>query len=43
MRATVSDMGPCCSPSLLGLNDTQSGVLELVFKVADDGGCCCSI
>ena len=38
MRATVSDMGPLLLARLLGLNDTQSGVLELVFKVADDEG-----
>ncbi len=36
VRATVSDMGPLLLARLLGLNDTQSGVLELVFKVADD-------
>lgn len=38
VRATVSDMGPLQLARLLGLNDTQSGVLELVFKVADDEG-----
>ncbi len=38
VRATVSDMGPLLLARLLGLNDTQSGVLELVFKVADDEG-----
>lgn len=31
-------MGPLLLARLLGLNDTQSGVLELVFKVADDEG-----
>lgn len=38
VRATISDMGPLLLARLLGLNDTQSGVLELVFKVADDEG-----
>ncbi|MDO9272634.1 MAG: DUF853 family protein [Rugosibacter sp.] len=37
-RATISDMGPLLLGRLLGLNDTQSGVLQLVFKVADDQG-----
>src|SRR5262245_20774752 len=38
VRATVSEMGPLLLGRLLGLNDTQSGVLSIVFKVADDGG-----
>jgi hypothetical protein len=38
LRATVSDMGPLLLARLLGLNDTQEGVLNLVFKIADDGG-----
>lgn len=38
MRATVSDMGPQLLSRLLGLNDTQSGVLGIVFQVADDNG-----
>ena len=38
VRATVSDMGPLLFSRLLNLNDTQSGVLSLVFKVADDQG-----
>jgi hypothetical protein len=38
VRATVSDMGPLLLARLLNLNDTQSGVLALVFKVADDNG-----
>ncbi|MBN8765895.1 MAG: ATP-binding protein [Thiobacillus sp. SCN 64-317] len=38
VRATVSDMGPLLLGRMLGLNDTQSGVLNLVFKVADDNG-----
>jgi len=37
VRATVSDMGPLLA-RLLNLNDTQSGVLQLVFKIADDRG-----
>ncbi len=36
VRTTVSDMGPLLLGRLLNLNDTQSGVLNLVFKVADD-------
>jgi hypothetical protein len=38
VRATVSDMGPLLLSRLLGLNDTQEGVLQLVFKIADDQG-----
>lgn len=38
VRATVSEMGPLLFSRLLGLNDTQSGVLTLVFKIADDNG-----
>ncbi len=38
IRATVSDMGPLLFSRLLGLNEVQSGVLTLVFKVADDEG-----
>ena len=36
MRATVSQMGPQLLSRLLGLNDTQDGVLNIVFRVADD-------
>ncbi|MEN6433213.1 MAG: helicase HerA-like domain-containing protein [Smithella sp.] len=36
VRATVSDMGPLLLARLLNLNDTQSGVLQIVFKIADD-------
>ncbi len=36
IRATVSEMGPLLFSRLLGLNDTQQGVLSLVFKIADD-------
>ena len=38
IRATVSDVGPLLFARLLDLNDVQSGVLNLVFKVADDQG-----
>jgi DNA double-strand break repair helicase HerA and related ATPase len=38
VRATVSDMGPLLLARMLGLNDTQEGVLTLAFKVADDNG-----
>ena len=38
VRATVSDMGPLLLARMLDLNETQSGVLNLVFKVADDNG-----
>ena len=38
VRATVSDMGPLLLARLLGLNDTQGGVLTAVFKIADDNG-----
>ncbi len=38
VRATVSEMGPLLLARLLNLNDTQSGVLMLVFKIADDKG-----
>lgn len=36
VRATISDMGPQLIGRMLGLNDTQMGVLTIVFKVADD-------
>jgi DNA helicase HerA-like ATPase len=38
VRATVSDMGPLLLGRMLGLNETQEGVLQLVFKIADDNG-----
>ncbi|TCO38329.1 helicase HerA-like domain-containing protein [Dokdonella fugitiva] len=38
VRTTVSEMGPNLLARLLELNDTQSGVLEIVFKAADDDG-----
>ena len=36
MRATISDMGPLLLGRMLNLNETQAGVLNLVFKIADD-------
>jgi len=36
VRTTVSEMGPELLSRLLGLNDTQSGVLRIVFRIADD-------
>jgi DNA helicase HerA-like ATPase len=38
LRATVSEMGPLLLSRLLGLNDTQEGVLYAIFKLADDNG-----
>jgi len=38
VRTTISDMGPLLLARLLKLNDTQQGVLSLVFRVADDNG-----
>jgi DNA helicase HerA-like ATPase len=38
IRATVSDLGPLLLARLLQLNDTQEGVLNLAFKLADDAG-----
>jgi DNA helicase HerA-like ATPase len=38
VRATISDMGPLLLGRMLNLNDTQEGVLNLVFKIADDNG-----
>jgi DNA double-strand break repair helicase HerA and related ATPase len=38
VRATVSDLGPLLLSRLLDLNDTQAGVLNLTFRVADDAG-----
>ncbi|MBT9488895.1 MAG: DUF853 domain-containing protein [Rubrivivax sp.] len=38
VRATVSDMGPLLLGRMLALNDTQAGVLNLAFKIADDQG-----
>jgi DNA helicase HerA-like ATPase len=38
VRATISDMGPLLLGRMLNLNETQAGVLNLVFKIADDQG-----
>lgn len=38
IRATVSQMGPQLLSRLLGLNETQDGVLNIVFRIADDRG-----
>ena len=38
LRATVSEMGPLLFTRLLNLNDTQSGVMTIAFKLADDNG-----
>jgi uncharacterized protein len=38
VRTTVSEMGPLLLARMLNLNETQSGVLTLVFKIADDNG-----
>ena len=38
VRATISDMGPLLLSRMLDLNETQTGVLNLVFKIADDSG-----
>lgn len=38
VRTTISDMGPLLLSRLMNLNDTQQGVLTLLFRVADDNG-----
>ncbi len=38
MRTTILEMGPLLLSRLLNLNDTQSGVLNIVFKIADENG-----
>lgn len=38
LRATISDLGPILLARLMGLNDVQSGVLNIVFRIADDQG-----
>jgi DNA helicase HerA-like ATPase len=38
VRTTISEMGPLLLARMLGLNETQAGVLYLVFKIADDNG-----
>src|SRR5262245_48939874 len=38
VRTTISEMGPTLLSRILELNDTQAGVLDIVFKMADDKG-----
>ncbi len=38
VRSTISEMGPQLLSRLMNLNDTQSSVLQMVFKIADDAG-----
>ena len=38
VRATVSEMGPLLLGRLLSLNDTQAGVLNMIFRIADENG-----
>jgi uncharacterized protein len=38
IRTTISEMGPVLLARLLGLNDTQEGVLAIAFRLADDDG-----
>jgi len=38
VRTTISEMGPELLARLLGLNETQSGILRIVFRIADDKG-----
>jgi DNA helicase HerA-like ATPase len=38
LRTTISEMGPSLLGRILELNDTQDGVLEVAFKLADDQG-----
>jgi len=38
VRTTISEMGPLLLARLLNLNDTQGGVLNLIFEIADDNG-----
>ena len=38
IRTTVSDMGPLLMARVLGLNETQTGVLNIAFRVADENG-----
>jgi len=38
IRATISDMGPVLLARLMGLNQTQEGILNIAFAVADDNG-----
>ncbi len=38
VRATISEMGPVLLARIFNLNDTQTGVLSIAFKIADDNG-----
>ena len=38
VRTTVSEMGPELLARLMGLNDTQAGILRIAFRIADDKG-----
>lgn len=38
LRTTITEMGPILLSRLMNLNDTQTGVLSLIFKIADDNG-----
>jgi hypothetical protein len=38
VRATISDLGPLLLGRMLNLNETQAGVMQLAFKIADDNG-----
>jgi DNA helicase HerA-like ATPase len=38
VRTTISEMGPILMARILGLNDTQAGILQIIFKIADDDG-----
>ena len=38
LRTTISDMGPLLLSRLLNLNDIQSGIMSLIFRIADDAG-----
>lgn len=38
LRTTISEMGPILISRLLGLNDTQEGILNICFKLADENG-----
>ncbi len=38
LRATASEFGPVLLSKILGLNDTQSGVMSVLFKFCDDNG-----
>jgi len=38
LRTTISEMGPTLLSRMLELNDTQSGILDIVFQLADDQG-----